>query len=107
MKVGRLVTVSFFIDVSNIGTASGAMTLSGLPFNTDGTSQQYQEGFGRLNSIPSQSSPASGFVGFQLGPNQSYGDVQFAASTGITSVTAANLDTAWDCVGTITYIAVQ
>jgi hypothetical protein len=39
VKVGRLVTASFYIGADAAGTTSNSCTISGLPFTTDGTAQ--------------------------------------------------------------------
>jgi hypothetical protein len=66
-KVGNLVHISIEIRLTSKGTSTGTMTISGLPFNSGGTSLDWQSlscanfaNFTNLNSAPA---PSTGFGG--------------------------------------------
>jgi hypothetical protein len=99
-KVGRLVTVSFYLDFGPGTLAAGSIIVSGLPFNGG---FNYEYGIARFNQSGSVTAPASGIVGLQLASGTSFVNVQVGLATGITSWTVATLDPNQDLIGTMTY----
>ena len=99
-KIGRVVTISFYVDFG-VGTlAAGQVILGGFPF-TAGFNFEY--GIGRFNGSGSVTAPSNGIVGFQIANGNTTANIQIGIATGISAWEQSNLDASQDLIGTITY----
>jgi hypothetical protein len=97
-KIGRLVTASFSISYTG-GTGAGTLRVSGFPFLSANTTNNYLLGPIAIGSIPA---PAGSQVYCQMNPNSAEAWIQsFPLSGGDGS--GIPYDGAGDIIGTITY----
>jgi len=101
-KVGNVVTVRAYIQITTKSAATGTATLDGLPFTTNGASVNYASSFGYFSGQLITGSfmcyIAGGATGIQLG--------QTNGTTGFASLTNTNFVNAGDVIFQTTYIAV-
>lgn len=104
-KVGRLVTVSWDVIVSNVGTMVGDATLRDLPFSAGAGSQGFRSGLA-LGEFSGLASIVSVFSGITLeSTNAFFMRTSAIPATGVASIAATSL---WangtQFIGTITYM---
>jgi hypothetical protein len=102
-KVGRAVTVTCYIALSSKGTASGAVTVTGLPFaNASGNSGFYTSPSMYINALAS--GPTGNFIPY-LAPNTTIVNLSYlAGQTTNTAFTMAMLGNTSDCMISMTYM---
>jgi hypothetical protein len=104
-KVGRQVTVTWDVIISNVGTMVGNGHLKGLPFTVNSTNQGYRAGLalGEFSNLATAVSIFSGIV--VENTTELYIRVATASTaTGVASITATSLwGNGTQVIGTITY----
>jgi hypothetical protein len=105
-KIGNVVKVSGYIQLSSVGSLSGGIFFTGLPFATNSvTANSYQKGSVRFNGLNALSSPATGLMGLYSPPGATSAFVDLGISTGISSVSASVLVSSTDAIIEFTYLA--
>jgi hypothetical protein len=102
-KIGRIVTVSFFMELTNKGSSTGSLTVVTLPFvpyNAAG----YPYYVGTVANESDMASMPTGVFGLAWGDSNVY--VRSNSSTGWNAVTNSNLTNSSKFYCTITYEAV-
>ena len=89
-KIGNLVAASFHIDINAIGSASGHLIITGLPFAADNITANY----GSFTTTHASGwSAALTNLGGLVSPGTSTAPVFYQASTAMTAVTHAQMQT--------------
>ena len=97
-RVGRLVTVTAYVNISNKGSSAGDMTISGLPFANANVTNNYI----RAVICTTAGAGVAGGTYLQIAPNATSGTVFLNAGVQ-TAVTNVTVNTAFDVSFTFTY----
>lgn len=91
-KVGRLVHVQAYLAIANIGTLSGALRITGLPFQTTAASGSaaYFKGSCRVNPVGGMPTSGNGLLGVYTNQGSSEVNLETGTSTGVQSFNASN-----------------
>jgi hypothetical protein len=101
-KVGRAVTVTCYVAVNSKGTASGALTLTGLPFANNSGSGAYVSCSMYMNVFAS--GPTGNFVSY-LAPSTTVVTLAYlAGQTTTTQITSAMISNGTDFMISMTYM---
>jgi hypothetical protein len=104
VKIGKLVTAYFYIQLSTLGTVTTSAQIQGLPFTVENTANQ---NVACAISYWSNLTSTVVFVGGFAGPNGTVIDLYgaTAAAQGLTALVQGDLSNTTILCGTITYKA--
>ena len=104
VKVGKLVTVWWNITLSTEGTITGGLEIQGLPFTIENVSNNYpQANMGYWQSLAVAYVHVSGFGNVNSTTISIFGAT--AAATGLTQLTAADVNDTTQLIGSLSYKA--
>jgi hypothetical protein len=97
-KIGNYVYVQAYVALTAIGTLTGSLSISGLPFTSNTSGNTYNVINARFNTTAALSSPSSGIGYAQINPASTSGGLQFGLANGITVVTQSLLTNNTDII---------
>ena len=98
-RVGRIVTLQCYCNVSNKGSSSGAVTLTGFPFNSSSGSNNYC-------AVSIWGNSMTGLSGSQMAyipPGQSFMYMYYSATGSVTAINNTNFGNNTDWMINVTY----
>lgn len=105
VKVGRLVTAYFYIQLSTLGTVTTSAQIQGLPFTTENvTNQRVAATIGYWTNFTNQFTQVGGYGAVNNTVIDLFGNPT-GSPTGMVSLTQADLANTTIIAGSITYVA--